>query len=227
LAAQALALDGMGSGEFIETVFVAIGTFLVFRSPAGQRKDSMAVRDKRRRTGGGGGAAPTVIELMQQPSFRIRSDMRVGVTWALFIEKALAMATVVDSKGHPVGTLWRGDLAAAVLDDEPTAPGVSAARADNDDQHWPFRRSPPVSELSLVADIMRAGGPMIASGASVDEARAVLRDSSAAELVVVDPAGAMLGILVARDLLAGADSGGPESVAQLRTRTGLGHAPRR
>lgn len=168
---------------------------------------------------------------MQRPAFRIRSDMRVGVTWALFIERALAMATVVDERGRPVGTLWRGDLAAAVLDDEPTQPGGNVGRPDGDDRQWPFRRGPPVSELSLVGDLMRVGVPTITSNASVEQARAILRDTGAAELVVVDRSGGMLGILAARDLLAGERDhpleSAPLSVTKLGALAGRGHAPRR
>jgi CBS domain-containing protein len=212
----------------VQSAIVALAHCLLFRGvSAGGERNQVSERDRRRQPATSGGKPPTVVEFMQRPSFRIRADMRVGVTWALFIEKALALATVVDSRGRPVGTLWRGDLAAAVLDDEPTQPGASAGRAGGDDPQWPFRRSPPVSELSLVADVMRAGAPTIASGASLDEARLVLRDSAAAELVVVDPAGAMLGVLAARDLIAGAEGAAPESVAQLRAPAGRGHASRR
>ena len=149
-----------------------------------------------------------MAELMRLPAIWIRADMRIGVTWALFIERSLAMAPVVDGAGRPVGTLWRGDLAAAMLDDEPTQPGAATARATTDEHHWLFRRTPPVSELTLVADIMRSSVHTIPLAASVEEAQARLGDSGTAALVVVDPRGAMVGTIDGRDLLAGNEEPG-------------------
>ena len=165
--------------------------------------DAEADSEKRGRRRGG--RAPTIAELMRLPGYWIRTDTRIGVTWAIFIERALAMAPVVDGRGRPVGTLWRGDLAAAMLDDEPTQPGASAIANGADEQSWLFRRSPPVSELTLVADIMRQSVFTIPITATVEEAQARLAATGSAELVVVDGRGAMVGLVDARSLLAASE----------------------
>ena len=74
------------------------------------------------------GTVPLVGERMGVRPTRLPWDTRLAMAWTLFIDRGLTAATIIDGHGRPVGTLYRGDLAAAMLDDEPTQPGELPSR---------------------------------------------------------------------------------------------------
>lgn len=128
---------------------------------------------------------------------RLPWDTRLAMAWTLFIDRELTAATIIDGHGRPVGTLFRGDLAAAMLDDDPTQPGEMASRRP-EDTDWV--RPAPHGDQALACDLMRPGVSTVLASATLEQAREQLRVTGAAELVVVDTRGVMLGTIGPRDL---------------------------
>jgi CBS domain-containing protein len=128
---------------------------------------------------------------------RLPWDTRLAMAWTLFIDRGLTAATIIDGHGRPVGTLYRGDLAAAMLDDEPTQPGDMPSRRP---EAADWVRPSPVGDQALACDLMRPGVSTVLASAPLALAREQLRLTGAAELVVVDTRGVMLGTIAARDL---------------------------
>jgi CBS domain-containing protein len=151
------------------------------------------------RTPGGSAAetVPVVGERMGVRPTRLPWDTRLAVAWTLFIDRGLTAATIIDGHGRPVGTLYRGDLAAAMLDDEPTQPGeLPSRRLEAAD----WVRPAPAGAQALACDLMRPGVSTVLASATLPQAREQLSATGAAELVVVDTRGMMLGTIGARDL---------------------------
>ena len=151
------------------------------------------------RTPGGSaaGTVPVVGERMGVRPTRLPWDTRLAVAWTLFIDRGLTAATIIDGHGRPVGTLYRGDLAAAMLDDEPTQPGELPSRR-LETAEWV--RPAPAGAQALTCDLMRPGVSTVLASATLPQAREQLSATGAAELVVVDTRGVMLGTIGARDL---------------------------
>jgi CBS domain-containing protein len=131
---------------------------------------------------------------------RLPWDTRIAMAWTLFIDRGLTAATIIDGHGRPVGTLFRGDLAAAVLDDDPTQPGELPVRRPEQSGWVRPGRSAASGCRALACDVMRPGVSTVLASAQVGQAREQLRLTGAAELVVVDTRGVMLGTVAARDL---------------------------
>jgi CBS domain-containing protein len=142
-----------------------------------------------------GGTVPLVGERMGVRPTRLPWDTRLAMAWTLFIDRGLTAATIIDGHGRPVGTLFRGDLAAAMLDDEPTQPGELPSRRPAD-----WGRPSPAGDQSLACDLMRPGVSTVLASATLEEAREQLSLTGAAELVVVDTRGVMLGTISPHDL---------------------------
>jgi CBS-domain-containing membrane protein len=151
------------------------------------------------RTPGGpaAGTVPVVGERMGVRPTRLPWDTRPAVAWTLFMDRGLTAATIIDGHGRPVGTLYRGDLAAAMLDDEPTQPGELPSRRP-EPADWV--RPAPAGAQALVCDLMRPGVSSVMASATLPQAREQLSATGAAELVVVDARGVMLGTIGARDV---------------------------
>ena len=128
---------------------------------------------------------------------RLPWDTRLAMAWTLFIDRGLTAATIIDGHGRPVGTLYRGDLAAAMLDDEPTQPGDMPSRRP---EAADWVRPAPAGDQALACDLMRPGVSTVLASAPLALAREQLHLTGAAELVVVDTRGVMLGTIAARDL---------------------------
>jgi CBS-domain-containing membrane protein len=107
--------------------------------------------------------------------------MRARVIWTLFVDRGLSWVPVVDETGHPIGTLLRGDLAAAFPD-----------------ERMPGGR---LEDHPIVEDLMRDDVRVVHVSAPLTEARALLESGALTELVVVDHRGVMLGT-VSREVLA-------------------------
>ena len=134
-------------------------------------------------------------DLVQNLHPRVQGDTRLTTAWNVFLDHALQSVTVVDLADRPIGILWRADLAEAVLDDAPTMPGLLLGPLGRDrGERW---RGP----ASVVQDIMKPLASTLPASATLEDAAAALEAAEVSEMVVVDEAGRMLGVVEADDLV--------------------------
>jgi CBS domain-containing protein len=146
-------------------------------------------------------------DVMVAPEPRIPLAMSIRVAWAFFLERGLTSLPVLDEDGHPVGTLFRTDLATAVFEDEPTRRGeedVTPAEVRTattpSDSLTAVARDDDDGRYATVASVMRPIVTSLPATASLEEAALVLQATAAPEIIVVDELGTMLGAVSADEL---------------------------
>jgi CBS-domain-containing membrane protein len=133
---------------------------------------------------------------------RMAAETKLSIAWTIFLDRDLQSITIVDELGRPMGTLLRRDLADAVLDDAPTVPGILLEELGSSTDSVGGRRSSRWrNEEAAVEEVMRASVNTLPSTASLEDAASVFEVASLSEVVVVDDAGRMVGVVAAEDLI--------------------------
>jgi CBS-domain-containing membrane protein len=133
---------------------------------------------------------------------KMRADTRLSTAWTIFLDRDLQSITVIDELERPMGTLLRRDLADAVLDDAPTVPGVLLEELGGASDRADTRRAQGWrNEEAAVEEVMRASVNTLPASASLEDAASVFEVASLSEVVVVDDAGRMIGLVAAEDLV--------------------------
>ncbi len=150
--------------------------------------------------------AKTAADLMTPNPVSIRDVATVPEAVALLVDKGFSAAPVIDEAGRPVGVLSRADI--VVHDREkiehlapiPEYYQKSELRTDTGETlEWGFQVESP--DRTRVRDIMT---PVVFSVTPESSAARVVKDMVALKvhrLFVVDPAGVLVGVISALDVL--------------------------
>jgi CBS domain-containing protein len=117
----------------------------------------------------------SVSDLMNRDVLCLRPDLSLDAAALLFLEQSLKIVPVVDESGHVLGTLSDADLQ------------IEAQSARN--------------EFATVSNVMAPCAVTVPETTSITRAAAVMAFEGIACLVVVSPAGAVVGLLTAADVL--------------------------
>lgn len=134
-----------------------------------------------------------VSKLMTRKVVAVTADLRIEQLILLLIHENISGVPVVDASGRPIGIVSKTDL---VADDYDWAELREEARRLNGDEM--FVEHPFVS--STVADIMTSGALTAPETMTVPAAAALMADSHAHRLPIVNEADELVGIISTLDI---------------------------
>ena len=141
--------------------------------------------------------AEFAADLMRPNPVSIRAGATVSEATAVLTDKGISAAPVIDEAGQPIGVLSRADVLAHERERAQTAVAVPNSYAGTDLTPPPA----PQGDTSLVRDLMT---PVIFSVGPETPAQKVVAEMLALrvhQLFVVDPAGVLVGVIGALDVL--------------------------
>jgi CBS domain-containing protein len=151
-----------------------------------------AIGPTRRARRGGAAADILVSQLMTRNVLCVRDDMSVESVRELMLEKGIGGAPVVDERGMPRGLVSKTDLVRALgeLDGD-----VNAAET------LPYGFHLEAIPRALVREVMTPIVFALPMSATVADAAALMASRSIHRVIVVDSAGAVIGIVTTLDLV--------------------------
>ena len=130
--------------------------------------------------------AQTAVELMRESPVSLRADATLPEALALFADKGLTVAPVIDEAGKPIGVLSCSDI--LVHEHERMLPGQPHPPAAGTDR-------------ARVRDMMTPAVFAVAPETPATEVVAGLLTLSVHHLFVVDTQGVLVGVISAADVL--------------------------
>jgi CBS domain-containing protein len=120
----------------------------------------------------------------------VRDDMSLEAVRALFLERGLSGAPVVNAEGAPVGVVTKTDLVRALGELEPEEAGETLPYG------FHMERLP----RAIVVEVMTPFVHTLPMRSSVAEAAAFMARHELHHVIVVDPKGTVVGVLTTLDL---------------------------
>lgn len=151
----------------------------------------------------------TLEQIMHRDVLCVRRELAIESLGALFLERGISGAPVVDEQGRPIGVVSKTDLVRLMLDGEawPEAPGSKErpiAQTNRGVKYdlgsgFHLERGP----RATVGDIMTPMVISLPADAKVSQAAALMAYEGIHRLVVVDAHGRVVGVISALDVLGG------------------------
>lgn len=204
LRGRTMSLDECGSCERCEGLTLESGSNRAFlRCHCRPGTEEGALVENHHRAGGRSAAAQTLIsEVMTADVICVSPDLAVEALTAMFLERNISGAPVVDETGRPIGVVSKTDLVREQQD----------AGADQETERLLIRRQGYEVELgpgfhaeriarATVGEIMMPIAFTLPETASVSRAAALMALEGVHRLPVISEEGKVVGILSAMDIL--------------------------
>jgi predicted transcriptional regulator len=136
-------------------------------------------------------------DLMAPNPISLRAEAGVGETIALFTEKAITAAPVIDESGRPIGVVSRSDLMIHQCEQEKqrgssyVAPPTFASAEASDDH----------SKKTTIAHLMTPAVFAVAPDSPIEHVVKDMVGLHVHRLFVVDEAGVLVGVITTMDVL--------------------------
>jgi CBS domain-containing protein len=144
--------------------------------------------------------ATPVTEVMVRAIVCVDPDMGVPALMRLFLERGISGAPVVDARGKAIGVVSKTDIVRALYED-PDAAHESRLEGHEPSANPDARGSSEPHAGPRVRDLMTPLTIFVGDNASIARAAAMMAYERIHRLLVIDPAGNVVGLLSAMDVL--------------------------